>query len=86
MENNKLLFIVEETFLITGLGLVLTPGPGDKVKLAKVGTKIKLVRPDKTELETVIIGIMFESQHDIAISSKLSRKDVPYGTEVWLAD
>ncbi len=77
------LFKVERTFMISGRGLTLLPGLGDKVKFVKTGTKIKLVRPDKSELFTTIKGITFEGNHDLLISSDFSKEQVPEGTEVW---
>lgn len=82
-KNIRLLFKVEKQFTITGQGLVLASGLGDNVKFVMTGTKIKLVRPDKSELMTTIKGITFEGSHDILISSEFSKEDVPIGTEVW---
>ena len=78
-----LLFIVENKFSMTGRGLILTSGLGDKVKFITTGTKIKLIRPDKSELLTTIIGNTFEGNHDILINSELNNEEIPAGTEVW---
>jgi hypothetical protein len=78
------LFTVNNTFIITGRGLLLTPGPGNKT--AKIGSKIKLIRPDKSIIETRIKGIIFEGNHDILIGAGLKKEDVPIGTEVWLSE
>ena len=75
------LFKVENVFMITGWGLILVPGLGDKY--VKAGSAIKLVRPDGSILRTKITGIIFES-HDISIGRDIEKKDVPIGTEVWL--
>ncbi|MBA4241488.1 MAG: hypothetical protein C0448_12240 [Sphingobacteriaceae bacterium] len=85
-KKNMLLFIVENKFAITDRGLILTPGLGDKVKLVETGSKIKLVRPDKTEIETKITGIGFEGNHDIIISSEITTEQIPIGTEVWTVE
>ena len=77
-----LLFTVAETYMITGRGLLLTPGIGDKP--AKIGDTLKLVKPDNTTLETVITGIVFNEHRDILVGSTLTKEDVPIGTEVWL--
>lgn len=74
-----LLFIVDNTFLIPGRGLILTPGPGKKP--ANLGDKIKLIRPDKSVIETIIIGMSFNDNRDILVEKELN---VPIGTEVWL--
>ena len=76
------LFKVDITFLIPEQGLVLTPGLGDKK--AKIGDKIKLIRPDKSMVYSKICGITFNENRDILVGSNLSKEDVPIGTEVWL--
>lgn len=68
--------------MITGRGLLLTPGLQDKS--AKIGDRLKLVKPDKTILVTVITGIVFNDRRDILVGSNLTKDDVPIGTEVWL--
>lgn len=77
------LFKVEDLFEIKGRGLILVPGLGDKVKFAKIGNKIKLIRPDKSEIEAIISGIAFQRNYDILVDN-LKKEDVPIGTEVWL--
>lgn len=77
------LFTVDNTFLITGRGIVLTPGLGDKVHEVKNGSSIKLVFPDKSFVYCTISGINFEGSHAIFIDG-LDKSDVPTGTEVWL--
>lgn len=79
-----LLFIVEQTFMITGRGLILTPGLGER--LVEAGSEIKLIRPDKSILETTIRGIGFNFNHDILIGAEIKKEDVPIGTEVWLKE
>jgi len=81
--NSILLFKVENQFVITGRGLILKPGLGDNLKYVTTGAKIKLIRPDKSEVITTIKGITFEGNHDILISSVFSKTDIPIGTEVW---
>jgi len=81
--NSILLFKVQNQFVITGHGLILTPGLGDNVKYVSIGTKIKLIKPDKSEVITTILGITFEGNNDILISSEFSKTDIPIGTEVW---
>ena len=78
------LFTVEDTFLITGRGVVLTPGFGDKP--VRVGAVIRLIRPDQSTLLTTIRGIEFHSDHPILIGQNLKKEDVPIGTEVWLEE
>jgi hypothetical protein len=78
-----MLFIVENVFSITGMGLVLTPGPRNHN--VRVGTKIRLVRPDGIVFHAAIRGIIFETR-DISIGQEWTKADVPIGTEVWLAE
>lgn len=88
METNKniLLFTVAKHYTISGRGLILSPGLRDNVKHVKAGSKIKLVRPDNSVLQTTISGITFEGDHDILLPSNLTKEDVPVGTEVWTDD
>lgn len=70
--------------MITGRGVVLTPGLGEKFRYVTYGSRIKLVRPDKSELITSIQGITFNGDHDILVGPEVTKADVPTGTEVWL--
>jgi hypothetical protein len=79
-----LLFIVDQTFNVTGRGLILTPGMGDKY--TPIGSRIKLIRPDKSVMETTIRGISFDQYRNIMVGEELTKEDVPAGTEVWLID
>ena len=76
------LFKVQDKFLITGRGLILVPGLGDKK--ATVGDPIKIVTPDQTVIETTIRGIGFNEFRDILVGKDLTKDDVPIGSEVWL--
>lgn len=77
-----LLFVVEQIFLVTGRGVVLLPGLGKH--FVRVGTPIRLIRPDGSTLHTHIRGIGFNEFNDIAIGADLTKADVPVGTEVWV--
>ncbi len=72
--------------MISGRGLVLAPGLGDKVKFVKTGDEIRLIRPDKSEVTTSITGITFEGNHDILLPLTMTKDDVPVGTEVWTTE
>ncbi len=76
------LFKVDERFMITGLGLILVPGLGDKK--AKTGDPIKIIRPDQTIVETTIRGIGLNEFRDILVGKNLTKDDVPIGSEIWL--
>jgi hypothetical protein len=80
------LFTVTQAFMITGRGVVLMPGLGENASYVKPGSKIRLVRPDMSELRTSIQGITFNDQHDILLAPEVTKADVPPGTEVWLEE
>ena len=82
----KLLFKVKDRFYINDLGLILTPGIGDMVYEIKTGNKVKLIRPDKSELDSKIIGISTAGGFNILLDKRLKKDDVPIETEVWLVD
>jgi hypothetical protein len=76
------LFKVQDRFLVTGRGLILVPGLGDKK--VTIGDPIKIVKPDLTIVETTIRGIGFNEFRDILVGNDLTKDDVPIGSEVWL--
>lgn len=76
------LFTVENTFMVTGRGLILTSGPRNKS--IKVGNRIILILSNKAKIETKTRGIDFWENFSILIGEELQKKDVPIGTEVWL--
>jgi hypothetical protein len=76
------LFKVQNRFLITGRGLILVPGLGDKK--VTVGDTIKIIKPDQTIIKTTIRGIGFNEFRDILVGKDLIKDDVPIGSEVWL--
>ena len=76
------LFKVEERFMVTGRGLILVPGIGDKK--ASINDKLKIVRPDNSIIETTIKGISFNLNRDILVGSDLTKDDVPIGSEIYL--
>lgn len=76
------LFKVQDRFLVTGRGLILIPGFGEKK--VKVNDKIKIVRPDNTLIEATVKGISNNHNHDISVGFCLTKDDVPIGSEIWL--
>ena len=68
--------------MVTGRGLILFPGLGDKK--ANAGDSIKIVRPDQSTIETTIRGIGWNQFRDILVGKDLTKDDVPIGSEVWL--
>ena len=88
----RLLFTVEDTFLIQGRGLVPVPGitPVSDERI-NVGDNILIRRPDGTEFPWKIGGIEFITPQpktfDVVILLKdLTKDDVPIGSEVWSVD
>lgn len=84
MPGEKFLFKVEEAFVISGRGILLH-NAGVK-KYIEPGKKIKLIRPDGTELETSVAGVVMKDNHDILVDDGIKKENVPVGTEVWLID
>ncbi len=67
--------------MVTGRGLIILPGlRGIK---ANIGDKLRIVRPDKTVVETEITGIGFKEHQEILVTGELSKDDVPIRFEVW---
>src|SRR5208337_2384973 len=83
------LFTVEDTFLIQGRGLVPVPGivpQGDE--RFRIGDKIRLKRPDGSEIEWQIGGLEMlcprpRPDEVVILLKSLTKDDVPAGTEVW---
>ncbi|CAN5320550.1 hypothetical protein BH10PLA2_BH10PLA2_02900 [soil metagenome] len=86
--------MIEDTFFITGRGLVLVPGivpQGDK--RFQIGDSIRVIRPDGSQLACTIGGIEMIScspprpKTDVVILLKgLGKEDVPIGSELWSSD
>ena len=89
----RLLFTVEDTFLIKGRGLVLVPGiiPLRSERL-QVNDPILLRRPDGSSLAWQIdaLEILHGGSPDCIgtpiVVKALKKEDVPVGTEVWSVD
>jgi hypothetical protein len=87
----RLLFTVEDTFLITGHGLVLVPGiaPEGEERF-RSGDPILLKRPDGSEIASRIDGLELctpNPKHLVAILLKAMNKvDVPVRPQVWSVD
>lgn len=83
----KLLFVVEQTFFLEGVGLVLAPGLPVGPELA-FGTPLFLVRPDGTHITTVVRPMITKAPtaptRPIAVD--LLDGDAPEGTRVFGRD
>jgi hypothetical protein len=82
------LFIITDTFTVTGRGLVLVPGLipiGDE--RFKAGDPILLRAPDGQETRTSIATLELphpNPRNEVLIMLRdLGKDDVPVGTEVW---
>ncbi len=84
LKNDAFLFTVKQSFLLSGKGLMLIPGLSDKN--ISVGSKIILIKPDRTVIKTVIKGISSAGERGILIGDSFKKEDIPIGTEVWLND
>jgi len=81
---------VEDTFDITGRGLVVVPGPLAKDFAGPAKVQARLYRPDGSWLAApLLIQHHFQTpppkEHRWAcVFTTLSKQDVPTGTEIWL--
>lgn len=76
----KLLFKIEDSFVIPGRGVILSPGLGDKAKFVKTGTQLVLVQPDKKEIRSWVKAIQMDGDNNMMIDLTVK---LPVGTEVW---
>lgn len=79
-----LLFKVTDTFKVEGKGLLLSGKGKTTLKGVDFQSDIKLVLPDKSEIQTSVVGINW-SNGDIIVSNFEDLK-IPNGTEVWLIE
>jgi hypothetical protein len=86
------LLTVEDTFLIEGRGVIVTPSvPVDSYSGSR-SRVVSLRRPDGTERATsATLTIPFVSPAPAALSYVcllvgLTKEDVPLGTEIWIDD
>lgn len=79
-----LLFKVIDTFRVEGKGLLLSGRGKTNLKDVDFQSAIKLILPNKSELETSVIGINW-SNGDLIVSD-IDKLEVPNGTEVWLIE
>lgn len=79
-----LLFKVQETFRVEGKGLLLSGKGKTNLKGVDFRSELKLILPNKTELQTSVVGINWENGD--LIVSEVVKLEVPNGTEVWLVE
>ena len=78
------LFKVEQTFIIRDRGLALIGGP--RTRDIPFKSRIKLVLPDKTEIDTEVLGESAYENFGIMVDKTVQKEQVSIGTEVWLYD
>jgi translation elongation factor EF-Tu-like GTPase len=83
---------VEDTFAITGRGVVVIPGipQGGKKYFVRIGDTLEVRKPDGQRLLTSVAGIeMVNSPRKIGIPlllpQEIEKHDVPIGSELWHA-
>lgn len=83
----RLLFVVEDTFLIEGRGLILVPGVGGNVQL-RDGRALIIKRPDGGVLHVAKFSFGMPGPKSegcpILLPSEVTKGDVPIGSEVWM--
>lgn len=78
------LFEVIQTFIVRDRGLVLVGGP--RTRDIPFKSRIRLVLPDKAEIDTEVLGEGTYENFAIMIDETVQKEQVPLGTEVWLYD
>lgn len=87
----KLLLTVEDTFILSGQGLIILPSPySSEYSSSPSKLKVMLIKPDGTELQARMYFILVRvtpppiDQYPLGcVLEKLSKEDVPIGTEIW---
>ena len=78
----KLLFVVQQSVFLSGVGLVLTPGASEELV---VGAPLFLVRPDGTHVTTTVRPLPKKGTgHSVAVD--LLEEEAPEGTRVFGRD
>ena len=88
------LFTIEDSFIITGRGIVVVGKLEANSPPCRIGNKIVLVNPSKIELVTEISGLeqikLIDIEHfnsnkiGIMLKGVTKKEDAPVGTEVFL--
>jgi hypothetical protein len=88
---DRILSVVKEVFDRAGQGCVIFPGiPIDSTYTVKVRDPIRLIRPDKSIIETCISGIEIftgavAGPFPIRMPPEIQKSDIPIGTKIVLA-
>jgi hypothetical protein len=86
----RLAFTVVDSFLVRGVGLLLAPGVGDLDPPLRIGSRLRLVRPDGSEVVSVLRSLhMLHAPNPVPnpflALPEFQPADVPPGTAVWVA-
>ena len=86
--TNRLLLVVEATFLIRGTELAVLPGFRDEAgERFRIGDPVLLKRPEGSDLATTIGDLARPTPNPNRVwllwFNGLPKDDVPVGTEVW---
>jgi hypothetical protein len=88
---SKLFMTVEDTFLISGRGLVVVPGPLTNEYSGTGSVQVELRKPNGT-ITLANLTVQFFHQTPPpkeyrwgCVFPSLQKDDVPLGTEIWLA-
>ena len=75
------LFTVQDIFFLTAIGLTIIPDR--EYRHVKMGARLLLIRPDRSQIEALAKGYSFSHPETLLLGLKLNKNDVPVGTEVW---
>ena len=85
-------FTVEDTFLIPGRGLIVTGELENAEHNFRARTSVKIVRPDGTEIFTVIRGIDISCGSEVnqtkigVLLEAITKSDVPIGSKITIVE
>ncbi len=94
MTTSRLLLVVDDTFAITGRGLIIAPD----VDLGERGTlhlNVELRRPDGTVTHADALAQIplinpprpaAQRPRHVLLFARLAKSDVPIGTELWIEE
>jgi hypothetical protein len=86
-------FTVEDTFLIPGRGLIVTGELENVNHRFRAGTSVKIIRPDGTEIFSVIRGIdiscgasVNQKKIGALLEETITKSDVPHGSKITITE
>jgi len=85
-----LLSTVDDVFQIRGRGCVIAPGIPRSVEWRiQIGAAVRLIRPDGSNVETVINGIEMGGPLDspgipVLLGAEVSKNQIPLGSQLWV--